>query len=707
MILALALPVAAGLSSLSVYVGVAVSRDVRGLYLSMLDAIVNARAAEIGRWAQGHLKTVRMNAASAEFRSLDLALIEPFLVRRKSSLDPDQVDESFITAGGVFHNSRGRSGNISDREYYRAIIRGRAEYFVSDGFLSRDTGLPVVVFAAATKDAKGSVVALANTAVSLDTLSQIASSIRVGSGYGFIVDGGGIVIAHPRRELVMKPFQSETARTQVQVSAPIPYTKWSMFVSVPLAQVDKTAVQIIGLLAIATAAILAFLIAAILYAAKRITGPISALSSGTARVAAGDLNGGLASLASGEARPDEVGDLSRAFAAMAQRLGETLRGYDSVNKVLAERNAELEAAEASLKKLNANLEDRVKERTASLEGTLRDLKLAQEGVEMSAKMALLGRLTASIAHDLNTPLGAIRSSAGLALEKMDGLFAEALAAFIDLDGEEREAVFAILARGCVAARRLDAIEDRKIKRALADEFEARGIPDADALADYVVSMDARDLADRIEILVLAGKGRLIEICAQLSEIVRSEAIVLEAANKAASTVAALANYSRIENLERMGKVRLVEEINSLITLYYSKLKRSVSLEKRFLADDPVAGHRDELNSVWMNLMNNALQAMDYKGVLEIETRREGEEIVVSFTDSGPGIPKKNKAKIFTPFFTTKVQGEGTGLGLDICRRIVERHGGSIGFETRPGRTTFWVRLAVFDAAKGMKNDESE
>jgi signal transduction histidine kinase len=98
-------------------------------------------------------------------------------------------------------------------------------------------------------------------------------------------------------------------------------------------------------------------------------------------------------------------------------------------------------------------------------------------------------------------------------------------------------------------------------------------------------------------------------------------------------------------------------------------------------------------------MNNALQAMEYRGTLEIETRREGGEIVVSFTDSGAGIPEEIRPKIFTPFFTTKPPGEGTGIGLDICKRIVERHGGSIGFDSRPGRTTFWVRLPAASVDK--------
>jgi signal transduction histidine kinase len=186
---------------------------------------------------------------------------------------------------------------------------------------------------------------------------------------------------------------------------------------------------------------------------------------------------------------------------------------------------------------------------------------------------------------------------------------------------------------------------------------------------------------------------------RLTDLVRAGAIVLEASSKASSTVSALVDYSRADDFERKGSVYLVSEINTLVTIYYNKLKRSVNLVRRFLSDDPVQGDRDKLNQVWVNLMNNALQSMEYQGTLQIETRREGDEVIVSFTDSGPGIPEAIKPSIFTPFFTTKLPGEGTGLGLDICKRVVEKHGGSIGFDSRPGCTTFWVRLPAVSVDK--------
>ena len=119
----------------------------------------------------------------------------------------------------------------------------------------------------------------------------------------------------------------------------------------------------------------------------------------------------------------------------------------------------------------------------------------------------------------------------------------------------------------------------------------------------------------------------------------------------------------------------------------------VALVKKHLADGVfVTGNRDRLNQIWMNLINNALQAMDYRGALTITSEHQSEWVVVSFADTGHGIPAEIAERVFEPFFTTKKHGEGIGLGLDIARSIVEGAGGRIEFESEPGNTVFRVYL---------------
>ena len=103
---------------------------------------------------------------------------------------------------------------------------------------------------------------------------------------------------------------------------------------------------------------------------------------------------------------------------------------------------------------------------------------------------------------------------------------------------------------------------------------------------------------------------------------------------------------------------------------------------------------DELNQVWTNLIHNALQAMDFKGCLEIGASLNENWVVIQFSDNGPGIPEEIKNRIFDPFFTTKPMGEGSGLGLDISKKIIEKHQGYFTVESEPGKTMFSVSIPI-------------
>lgn len=137
-----------------------------------------------------------------------------------------------------------------------------------------------------------------------------------------------------------------------------------------------------------------------------------------------------------------------------------------------------------------------------------------------------------------------------------------------------------------------------------------------------------------------------------------------------------------------------ESVETVMTLYHNKIKRGVELTTDFKATPSIPCYPDELSQVWTNLIHNALQAMQFRGRLEISIFPENDNIIVAITDNGPGIPKEIQSRIFEPFFTTRARGEGSGLGLDICRKIVEKHKGAIQFDSEPGKTTFKVSLPV-------------
>jgi signal transduction histidine kinase len=136
-------------------------------------------------------------------------------------------------------------------------------------------------------------------------------------------------------------------------------------------------------------------------------------------------------------------------------------------------------------------------------------------------------------------------------------------------------------------------------------------------------------------------------------------------------------------------------IESTLTMLKFRLKRGVEVKREFDSGIPrIFARGSELNQVWTNLIDNAIDAMGGKGELVIRTSRDLDFVLVEIIDNGSGIPDAVRPHLFEPFFTTKDVGEGTGIGLDTVYRIVRGHRGEVSFESRPGRTNFQVRLPL-------------
>jgi signal transduction histidine kinase len=405
---------------------------------------------------------------------------------------------------------------------------------------------------------------------------------------------------------------------------------------------------------------------------------------------------------------DAMGDL---------REGKGASGGDEV-KVLA---AEFESMARRLASLTRGLEARVGERTSELErsnrelsGAIAELKATQDQLIASEKMASLGQLVAGIAHELNTPIGAISSAGRNLVETMTRRFVAIMDLYRDLSPAGAALFRSLLEDAFSVQPPHDGGAERKRRRAFEDLLAGDGVAAAEELAEKLVEIGVLP-AERLgagpdgsaagtppaaatalsNAIAASPQGPdIVDSAWELANLLRSVRIVELASDKAANVVRSLKIYSRQDDGEACTEVDLRQEIETILVLYHNVLKRGVEVVRDYDDVPDVACRKDRLNQVWINLIDNALFAMSYAGRLELSVKAEAGSVRVSVADSGAGIPEEVKPRIFSPFFTTKEGGSGTGLGLSIAKRIIEEEGGSIGFESRPGRTVFTVHLPV-------------
>ncbi|MFN7939794.1 MAG: ATP-binding protein [Bryobacteraceae bacterium] len=321
--------------------------------------------------------------------------------------------------------------------------------------------------------------------------------------------------------------------------------------------------------------------------------------------------------------------------------------------------------------------------------------------ESSNRLLALGKLAAGLAHELNNPAAAaVRSSARLReLLNERRRYVLALRTMV-LPAQARDILDALgeSIHSCSSSPGLiDPLERDDRESEMSDWLDARGLPGelASGLVDAGIEpQQLTALADYMSAEMVAAGLRILTTDHEILCLSRE---LEEASRRISELVRAVKSYSYMDQ-STVTDVHVEEGLDATLRMFQHQLKHGVQVVRDFCGQLPlIRANGGELNQVWTNLIDNALDAMETLPAattrkLSVKTRLERTGILVEIGDNGPGIPEEVENRMFEPFFTTKQVGEGTGLGLDIVQRIVRSHRGSIRVSSVPGNTVFQVRL---------------
>lgn len=326
------------------------------------------------------------------------------------------------------------------------------------------------------------------------------------------------------------------------------------------------------------------------------------------------------------------------------------------------------------------------------------------------KVNALGKLSAGIAHELNNPASAIN--------RISSELQERLMLNLHLTRQ--------LLIHCVSAEQIDRI--RQLMEDLQNKGEASvklnaidRVEKEDEICDWLTQNDIKDPGELCETFVnagigianleflreLSGKQAFNDVIRWFENLLSSQTIISDlgkASERISNLVSAIKSHVHMDRTQDMQRTDVITGIENTLTLLGHKLRdKQIEVERKYKDDLPeIEAHVSELNQVWMNLIDNAIFAMDQKGKLSIEVFVNNKDLKVRISDNGKGIPKEIIPRIFDPFFSTKKMGDGTGMGLDIASTIVKRHNGEIKVNSEPGKTEFTVCLPVQQTIKMMQ-----
>lgn len=379
---------------------------------------------------------------------------------------------------------------------------------------------------------------------------------------------------------------------------------------------------------------------------------------------------------------------------------------EDFEKVIADLTAEKKTLEKKLqvaekaRKRTENFKNQneavIDQINVKLTETLKQLQLTQLELIQSEKMAGLGQLVAGVSHEINTPAGAIVNSI-TGILKDHPTFIDSM---VQIMSELPQNLFPHL-RFCIrtvtdSSKGIGTSDERQMGKDLDKILQAHEIATSMSFSRNLaaIGFDKENIEQLIPLLQLPLRESIYQFLYILGTNAIHTRNIKIGIDKIIRLVKALKLYSHSDQ-DQIASIRLEDDFETTLTILHNKLKHGISIIKEFEPIPDVKCYADQLNQVWTNIINNAIEAMKGSGCIILRLKRMDDSFVkVEIEDNGPGIEASIRPKIFDPFFTTKPKGEGTGLGLSISKEIIEKHHGTIDVESVPGKTLFTIKLPV-------------
>jgi signal transduction histidine kinase len=346
---------------------------------------------------------------------------------------------------------------------------------------------------------------------------------------------------------------------------------------------------------------------------------------------------------------------------------------------------------------SSNLFKNVEEEKNKAKKAYFELEASQKQLVQSDRMITLGTLVAGVAHEINSPLGAIKATSENILENINDLANKFPEVFPRMEMDDWKLVFELTEKSKNLRMNYSTKESRSIRKTISNQLTDLGVKEAELYAEKIFDLGLEGYIEYLKPhLNKVSFNDVLQTVSIVNGIRKKAGVIDSSASRVSKIVKSLKSFMHFDEKDEMILSDLSDGLETVLTILHNQLKQGIDVIRNYETIPSIYCYPDELNQIWTNLVHNSIQAMNGKGTIILELKQiesqEGNQIQISVEDNGPGIPPEIQKKIFEPFFTTKPAGEGSGLGLHIIGKILEKHNGKISLESEVGRTKFIILI---------------